>query len=243
MLHTIDLNGLSLLEQLQLEEALLRTSDQNFCLINHSAPPAIVMGISQIPDEVIDFKAHENHPIPIIRRYSGGGTVVIESTTVLVTLILNHQAFPTLPFPKDVLKWTADLYKPVFADLPFSLKENDYAIGRLKCGGNAQYFAKNRIVHHTSFVWDYTDVHMKLLKMPPKMPSYREGRTHQDFLYRLNTHFSTATAFSNSILEAFALQFSLKEQSLSQATSFLSLSHRKSTTLVAMHEPFYAPSQ
>lgn len=242
MLHTIDLNGLPLLVQLQLEEALLRTNDQNYCLINHGAPPAIVMGISQIPDEVIDFKAHQNNPIPIIKRYSGGGTVVIEPTTVLVTLILNHAVIPTLPFPKDVLKWTEELYKPAFHNIPFSLKENDYAIGELKCGGNAQYFAKNRIVHHTSFVWDYTNAHMQLLKMPPKMPSYRAERSHQDFLYRLNTHFPSPTAFSKSILDALSLKFPIEKKTLSHITPFLQLTHRKSTHELLATEFIFASS-
>lgn len=229
MLHTLELNGLPLLEQLQLEEALLRTSDQNYCLINHGAPPAIVMGISQIPNEVIDFDAHKKNPILIIRRYSGGGTVVIEPATVLVTLILNHGMFPTLPFPKNVLKWTEELYQPAFDEIPFSLKENDYAINHLKCGGNAQYFAKSRIVHHTSFLWDYTDSHMKLLKMPPKMPSYRENRTHQDFLCKLNAHFPSQEAFTHSILHAFSQKFSLHNIALNDVTPFLTLPHRTST--------------
>jgi lipoate-protein ligase A len=200
------------------------------------------MGISQIPHEVIDFESHKSNPIPIIRRYSGGGTVVIEPTTILVTLILNHGTFPTLPFPKDVLKWTEELYKPAFKDLPFSLRENDYVIDHLKCGGNAQYFAKNRIVHHTSFVWDYTDTHMKLLRMPPKMPSYRAERSHQDFLYRLNSDFPAPVTFSKNILEAFSHQFSLEEKALDHVTPFLNLSHRKSTTLVSTHELLHVPS-
>ena len=242
MLRVIKLDGMPILEQLQLEEALLRTTDQNFCLINYNSPPAIVMGISQISDEVIDLQAHAACPIPIIKRYSGGGTVVIEPTTVLVTLILNHEVIPTLPFPKDVLKWTEDLYKPAFQALPFALKENDYVIGHLKCGGNAQYFAKSRIVHHTSFVWDYTDTHMKLLKMPPKMPSYREGRTHQDFLYRLNSSYSSQVAFSQNILNALSHKFSLEDQKVEHALSYLNVSHRRSTTLVETYEPLHATS-
>ncbi len=231
MLHTIDLDGLPILEQLKLEEALLRTSDDNYCLINYGSPSAIVMGISAIPDQVIDFKTHLQNPIPIIRRYSGGGTVVIEPTTVLVTLILNHSAFPSAPFPKDVLKWTEQLYRPAFPNLPFSLKENDYAIDNLKCGGNAQYFAKSRIVHHTSFVWDYTASHMQLLKMPPKMPTYRENRTHQDFLYCLNSQFPTPQSFRESILSAFSLNFPLQNMSRDHAFSFTDRPHRTSTCI------------
>lgn len=214
-------------EQLQLEEALLRTTDQNWCLINEGSPPAIVMGISQNPALVINQEAHQKLPIPIIRRYSGGGTVVVEPTTVFVTLILNHDRLPVSPFPKEVLNWTDSLYK----NLPFSLKENDYVIGHKKCGGNAQYFAKKRIVHHTSFVFDYSHDHMNLLHMPPKMPAYREARSHTEFIECLKHHFESPQAFSKAILNAISQNFILDPCPLDQAQVHLLQSHRKSTCL------------
>jgi lipoate-protein ligase A len=229
LLRVIELDLYPILDQLKLEEALLRTNTHNWCLINRGSPPAVVMGISQDLAQVVDQNAHTSRPIPLIRRYSGGGTVVVEPATVLVTLILNHDQINTLPFPKEVLKWTEELYLPAFGTLPFALKENDYAIGDKKCGGNAQYFAKGRFVHHTSFLWDYTPEHMSLLQMPPKMPAYREGRTHQDFLAPLKPFFATQKEFSEAILKAISLKFPMQQLSLPQVEPHLFQDHRKSS--------------
>jgi lipoate-protein ligase A len=46
-MHLLRLQGFPILQQLQLEERLLRTTPHNWCLINEGAnPPAIVMGVS-----------------------------------------------------------------------------------------------------------------------------------------------------------------------------------------------------
>lgn len=234
MLHILELNSFPILEQLQLEEALLRTDNKNWCLINSGSPPAIVMGISQDPAQVVNFEKHPAHPIPLIKRYSGGGTVVIEPTTVLVTLILNHDKVPVSPFPKEVLKWTETLYRPAFSE-SFALRENDYAMGLKKCGGNAQYFAKGRIVHHTSFVWDYSTNCMDLLRIPPKMPAYREKRTHEDFLVPLKNYFSQINALTASLLHSISSFFSSKPSSIEEALTHLLIPHRKSTEVIKIN--------
>lgn len=47
VMHFLRLQGFPILQQLQLEERLLRTTSLNWCLINQgTSPPAIVMGIS-----------------------------------------------------------------------------------------------------------------------------------------------------------------------------------------------------
>ena len=233
MLHLIELNSYPILEQLKLEEALLRTNNKNWCLINYGSSPAIVMGISQDPFQVIDFKKYKEKPIPIIRRFSGGGTVVIEPTTVLVSLIINHDKIAANPFPKEVLKWTESLYQTAFP-LSFALKENDYVLGEKKCGGNAQYFAKGRIVHHTSFIWDYSFDNMELLKIPSKMPHYRKSRTHQEFLLTLKDHFSSIPDLINALRLNISQAFSAKISSLEEAALFNFLPHRKTTTQMVL---------
>lgn len=47
VMRLLRLHGFPILQQLQLEERLLRTTPDNWCLLNDgTAPPAIVMGIS-----------------------------------------------------------------------------------------------------------------------------------------------------------------------------------------------------
>lgn len=232
MLNCLYLKGIPILEQLQLEEALFRADSQNWCLINSGVPPSIVMGISQKVNEVVDEKKHQAQPIPLIRRFSGGGTVVVDPKTVFISLILNHKAVLGPIYPKNILHWSAELYQPAFGSHPFALQENDYALGNKKCGGNAQSFSKDRFVHHTSFLWDYTEEHMNLLKMPPKMPAYREGRTHADFLQPLEPYFSTPETFSEAILDCISKKFELKMSSWEEAVLALERPHRKSTFLL-----------
>lgn len=58
--------------------------------------------------------------------------------------------------------------------LPSVISATDYVFGERKFGGNAQTITKNRWLHHTSFLWDFEDRNMELLRHPPKAPQYRE---------------------------------------------------------------------
>jgi lipoate-protein ligase A len=51
----------------------------------------------------------------------------------------------------------------------------DYVFNNHKFGGNAQSIIKDRFLHHTSFLWDYQDPRMALLKLPRKAPTYRQA--------------------------------------------------------------------
>jgi lipoate-protein ligase A len=92
------------------------------------------------------------------------------------------------------MAWTSSFYQPVLRDVcgsaradDFKLREHDYVFGNHKFGGNAQGISKERLVHHTSFLWDYDPANMQYLQLPEKQPDYREQRTHEDFLVRLKS--------------------------------------------------------
>lgn len=184
-LHLIELSGTSIYEQLLLEEVLLRTDERSFCLINRGSPRTIVMGISGIPAELLHFERIEQYAIPVIKRFSGGGTVIVDEETLFISFLIAKKDLPVTPYPEPILRWSADLYQKAWNLPGFSLQENDYAIGHLKCGGNAQYLRKDRWLHHTSFLWDYRAENMKCLLLPKKRPAYRKDRSHEEFLCRL----------------------------------------------------------
>lgn len=232
MLHVLVLKNVPILDQLLLEEALLRQDLRNFCIINSGVPAACVLGLSAKLEQVICLKTHEINPIPIIRRYSGGGTVIIEPTTFLVSWILNHTFIEQNVSPQDVMKWSSQLLPNLFPNAPITLKENDYVIGNKKCGGNAQYFTKSRFVHHSSFIWDYKENYMNYLKMPPKMPAYRQCRTHDQFLIPLKNYIVSLKKMEEEFLLGIEKQFSPIKVLLDEVIGLKSLSHRKSTTSI-----------
>ena len=187
-LHWIHLKNWPILKQLELEEALLRTSNENFCIVNQGSEKTIVMGISAEMETLIDVEKAKKEKIPILKRFSGGGTVIVDENTLFVTLIMKSEAVPIQPFPEPILQWTEKLYQKSWKIPHFHLRENDYCIEDKKCGGNAQYIRKGRWLHHTSFLWDYCPNNMELLFLPPKRPHYRKDRLHHDFLTKLKDH-------------------------------------------------------
>src|ERR1700733_5379141 len=110
-LNLVQLDSMPVFRQLQLEEALLRADERNWCLVNRSVPPAIVLGISAKPEQWIDQELLQKLPIPVIRRFSGGGTVVVDEHTLFVTFICNEHAFNVSANSRDVLRWSENIYK------------------------------------------------------------------------------------------------------------------------------------
>jgi lipoate-protein ligase A len=114
LVRCLRLTGLPILQQLQLEEALLRSTSHNWLLINDGTPKAtIVMGISgcadvavafcvalihsgclmtvcfvrQVP-ELVDVQQAQQQQLQLIKRFTGGGTVVVDADTIFTTLIM-----------------------------------------------------------------------------------------------------------------------------------------------------------
>lgn len=231
-LHLIQLLNYPILQQLQLEEALLRSDKRNWCIVNQGSPPAIVMGISGKTELLVNSKRMAENPVPLIRRFSGGGTVFVDEYTCFVTFICNSEQINIPCCPERVLQWSAAIYKETLPDIDFHLRENDYAIGNRKFGGNAQYFCKGRWLHHSSLLWDYDPKNMEYLLFPPKTPKYRQQRNHNEFLVRLKDAYPCKNAFRRSILNTLHRSYSIVETDLSEVDHLLNHSHRKATTLI-----------
>src|SRR5580700_9861928 len=139
MFQLLRLKAYSIYEQLILEEKLLRSNSGNWCLINEGSIPAVVMGISGKKEELVDCSKAAENQVPLIRRFSGGGTVFVDEDTLFLTFICQKQLHSFPAYPEPIMSWTEQIYAAAFQHSQFCLKENDYVIGDRKCGGNAQY--------------------------------------------------------------------------------------------------------
>jgi lipoate---protein ligase len=231
-LRLLRLKDWSIFKQLQLEEALLRADQSNWCVLNENSTDAIVMGISGKPHELIHLEAHTHNPVPVIRRFSGGGCVYVDQDTLFVSFIINQCNAPVDPFPQQILCWTKEIYHPLFPNYDFCVRENDYVLGEHKFGGNAQYIIKNRWLHHSSLLWDYCPQKMNRLTLPPKMPGYREMRTHKDFLCTLEPLFNNRAEFWDKLLHSLSSRFTVVATPVEEALDTLNRPHRRATTLI-----------
>lgn len=230
--HILHLKNYPIYKQLQLEEALLRCDTRNFCILNEGSSPAIVMGISGQVEKLVDSKKQAEKPLDIIKRFSGGGTVVVDDNTLFVSFICQKEAHPFPPYPEQLLRFGESVYQNAWKIPHFQLRENDYAIGERKCAGNAQYLRKDRWLQHTTFLWDYKKEMMDYLLHPEKTPKYREGRNHQDFICKLSDFLPNKDYFFNQLKAVLSLRFELIDLSLSDLSSVSDLPHRKSTVLL-----------
>lgn len=64
--------------------------------------------------------------VPVVRRFSGGGTVIVDSGTIFVTFICNKEAVPNVqPYPRPIMSWSSLIYDQVFRGfVDFNLREN-----------------------------------------------------------------------------------------------------------------------
>jgi lipoate-protein ligase A len=210
------------------------TPKRNFAIFNRPLPHhnSVVLGISGKPSQLVNTSLAEQDNIPLIKRFTGGGTVYITSDIRFVGFIINKSDISHVdPYPTPVMRWTGEIYEDCITslreksktrfekfgktqqneeNLTFSLYENDYCLGNtrdedtpdegsgdeiktakaLKFAGNAQSFIRDRILHHTSILWDLDiDNISKYLTLPSKRPAYRLNRSHRDFLTDLRPLF------------------------------------------------------
>ncbi len=227
--HLLEFDHLPIFEQLQLEEALLRADQRNWCIVNHSSTPAIVMGISGKLHEIDRDKARQLN-LPIIQRFSGGGTVVVDEDTLFITLLGNKSDLAIPCFPEPLMRYSAELFSKVHPE--FGLQANDYTLGQLKVGGNAQYLRKNRWLHHTTFLWDYCPERMSSLHMPDKVPDYRQQREHGEFLTALKKHIPSKGTVTQALYSALRDEFELVPADHAEIDTLLRRPHRKATKVV-----------
>lgn len=231
--HLLQLDHIPIFQQLQIEEALLRTDTKNWFILNTGSPPAIVMGISGKPHEFIDPKKMDAAPLPIIKRFSGGGTVVVDENTLFATFICQKDLHDFPPYPEHIHAWAEGFYKAALPLKNFSLKENDYTLNEKKCGGNAQYIRKDRWLHHSTFLWDYKKERMDYLLMPGKQPAYRVKRSHNEFLCTLSNHFAEKKDLFEACTAELKRRYPVKEISLAQVLKKIQkTAHRKATVLL-----------
>lgn len=233
-------------KQLQIEEALFRADDRNWCVVNRGGPapcPAIVLGISGKPDQLCNTSLTAQRGVPLFKRFTGGGTVVIDENTNFFSLICSREdiGHSINAGPRELMEWTGTLYGDALEALgvrgQFRLRENDYVFGDHKFAGNAQSISKERVVHHTSLLWKFDDENMKLLLNPAKQPDYRKMRDHGDFLVPLSHVLPSRDSLDTALLQVLGEQhFQINEVLWDDPVvvdSLMSREHRRSNKLLS----------
>jgi lipoate-protein ligase A len=147
--------------------------------------PAVVLGAGgRIADDV-DAAACERDGVPLARRSSGGGTVLLGSGCLLYSLVLRYDRAAELCDIRKSYHW---ILARVIEALPgvAVTGASDLTIAGRKVGGSAQQRKREYLLHHGTLLYGF-DVALvsRYLREPPRQPDYRGRRSHTDFVTNL----------------------------------------------------------
>jgi lipoate-protein ligase A len=187
----IDLTLPSPAEDLAFDEALLLEAEAGrggeTLRLWERAEPAVVLGSGcRIVDDV-DEAACAADGVPILRRASGGGTVLLGRGCLLYSLILDYERSPELGTIRPSYVY---ILGRIVDGLTAAARQegiSDLAIEGRKFSGTAQQRKSRFLLHHGTLLYDFDlDVVSRYLRPPPRQPEYRAQRTHEQFLCNLS---------------------------------------------------------
>jgi len=189
--HLLDFTMSAPAENLAADEALLdacekgETGDE-VLRFWESAEPFVVVGYSNRIATEVDEAACAAAGIPILRRCSGGGTVVQGPGCLSYALVLRIPASGPLTTVTSTNQFIMSRHAAALGNGCESCGTTDLAVGGLKFSGNAQRRKKQFLLFHGTFLYRY-DLALigRLLRLPSREPDYRQGRAHAEFLMNL----------------------------------------------------------
>jgi lipoate-protein ligase A len=191
-LRFLDLKLPTAAENLALDEALLLAAEagegSEVMRLWEWPRPVVVLGAGGRWREEVDVDACLRDGVPILRRASGGGTVLLGRGCLVFTLVLRYDRAPELAQVTSSYAWI--LTRVVRAlGLPGAAPAgtSDLAVGGRKFSGNSQQRKRDHLLHHGTLLYDFDLTAVgRYLRTPPKQPEYRQGRGHEEFLCNLD---------------------------------------------------------
>jgi lipoate-protein ligase A len=152
-----------------------------------SATPFVVLGLANRVAEEVNQEACGAAGVPILRRCSGGGTVLQGPGCLSYALVLPvPEGGPLCTITGSnqfIMQRQAAALAAVLGEPVTVEGHTDLAVRGRKVSGNAQRRRRDWLLFHGTFLLGLDPALMTLcLRPPPRQPAYRQGRGHQEFV-------------------------------------------------------------
>lgn len=194
-MQRLDLTLTSPAANLALDEALLLHAEEGaegeVLRFWMSPQPFVVIGVGARIEREARLTACQDRGIPVLRRCSGGGTVVQGPGCLSYSLILRIPEAGPLSTVQGTNQFIMRRHAYTLSAL---IKGNltveghtDLAVDGVKVSGNAQRRLRRHLLFHGTFLtgFDLTLI-TDLLPLPDRQPEYRRQRSHGDFVRNLD---------------------------------------------------------
>lgn len=179
---------------LALEEALLEFCEAGegpeVLRVWRPRSPAVVVGYANEVASEVNVEACASDGIPILRRCTGGGAVLLSRGTLGYAVVLRIESERALESiagtNRFVLERVARAIGAATGAVVVTDGDTDLVVGGRKCGGNSQRRLRRALLFHGSLLVDADVAQIgRCLPMPSRQPGYRSGRAHEDFVVNL----------------------------------------------------------
>ncbi len=169
-------------EQGALEDEVLRLWDARSIFV--------VLGRSGKVAEEIHAERCTRDSVPLLRRSSGGGTVVAAPGCMFFSMILSMK-------DKEALRMVDNAHQYVMSHIRSALLPHvphmqisgtcDLTVDGRKVSGNSLRIRRNWLLYHGTLLLDMNlELMERYLQHPPREPDYRAGRDHTAFVANLS---------------------------------------------------------
>jgi lipoate-protein ligase A len=180
-------------ENLALDEALLLEADAgrgaDLLRVWHLEQQAVVLGAGCSLAHDVNEAACRADGVPVLRRSSGGGTVLLGHGCLCYSLVLRYEFDPALGEIGSSYAFILARLREGLLPLQPGIDRagtSDLAVGGRKISGNAQQRKRGHLLHHGTLLFDFDVARLgQYLRQPERQPKYRAGRDHVDFMMNL----------------------------------------------------------
>lgn len=190
----LDLTLPTAAENLALDEALLEEAEAlgepcETLRLWEPERPMVVVGRSSRAAGEVHLEACRQRGIPVLRRSSGGLSIVTGPGCLMYAVVLSYRRRPALRMLDEahrfVLGKLVGALKPLAPGVEFR-GTSDLAIDRWKFSGNSVRCKREHFLYHGTLLYRFPlDLIETCLAMPPREPDYRQGRKHHAFVTNL----------------------------------------------------------
>lgn len=178
-------------DEAMIEVAEASTGHSEVLRLWQPASPLVVIGRSSPWSTEVNHSFCQEHQIPVVRRCSGGQSIVTGPGCLMYAVLLDYRLRPELRSLDRahhfVMSKMQSAVKTLGIDADIS-GTSDLTVGGQKVSGNALRCKRNWLVYHGTMICDL-DIELiaNCLGKPIRQPEYRQQRDHRSFLTQLDT--------------------------------------------------------
>jgi lipoate-protein ligase A len=152
-----------------------------------SPAPVVVIGRHGAPAADIFQERCSADRVPVLRRFSGGGAVVLGPGCVNFAVVFSLGSRPEFVDVEQSFAIILDAIASAL-DVPGLARADraDLAVAGRKVSGNAQRRGRRALIHHGTLLYDFDpQLAARYLREPGRQPAYRARRPHAEFIGNL----------------------------------------------------------